>query len=173
MHQTEFWIFSTHTQKRDPTQCTTGHSTGQVQSSKVFPLLSSYPCLRTLSFNSKLFIESVHCFPHTLSPPDSIVSHLVHCSNLIDPPTVPMTMKTSKCSVMSNSSCPLGLQPARLLCLWDSPGKNTGVGCHFLLQGIFPTQGWNPRLLLAAGFFTTAPPWEVTKSIAPSVSFLE
>ena len=27
-----------------------------------------------------------------------------------------------------------GLQPARLLCPWDSPGKNTGVGCHFLLQ---------------------------------------
>ena len=27
----------------------------------------------------------------------------------------------------------------RLLCPWDSPGKNTGVGCHFLLQGIFPT----------------------------------
>ena len=26
---------------------------------------------------------------------------------------------------------------------WDSPGKNTGVGCHFLLQGYFPTQGWN------------------------------
>ena len=32
-----------------------------------------------------------------------------------------------------------GLQPARLLCPWNSPGKNTGVGCHFLLQGIFPT----------------------------------
>ena len=29
----------------------------------------------------------------------------------------------------------------------DSPGKNTGVGCHFLLQGIFQTQGWNPHLL--------------------------
>ena len=28
----------------------------------------------------------------------------------------------------------------------DSPGKNTGVGCHFLLQGIFPTQGLNPGL---------------------------
>ena len=26
---------------------------------------------------------------------------------------------------------------------WDSPGKNTGVGCHFLLQGIFMIQGWN------------------------------
>ena len=31
--------------------------------------------------------------------------------------------------------------------LWDSPGKNTGVGCHFLLQGIFLTQGSNPCLL--------------------------
>ena len=31
--------------------------------------------------------------------------------------------------------------------LWDSPGKNTGVGCHFLLQGIFLTQGLNPCLL--------------------------
>ena len=35
----------------------------------------------------------------------------------------------------------------RLLCPWDSPGKNTGVSCHFLLQGIFPTQGSNPGLL--------------------------
>ena len=33
------------------------------------------------------------------------------------------------------------------LCLWDSPGKNTGVGCHTLLQGIFPTQGSNLGLL--------------------------
>ena len=35
----------------------------------------------------------------------------------------------------------------RLLCPWDSPGKNTGVGCHALLQGVFPTQGWNSHLL--------------------------
>ena len=35
----------------------------------------------------------------------------------------------------------------RLLCPWDSPGKNTGVGCHFLLQGIFLTQGSNSHLL--------------------------
>ena len=47
-------------------------------------------------------------------------------------------------SVVSDSLCPHGLQPARLLCSWDSPGKNTGVGCHFLLQEIFPTQGSNP-----------------------------
>ena len=36
----------------------------------------------------------------------------------------------------------------RLLCPWDLPGKNTEVGCHFLLQGIFPTQGLNRRLLV-------------------------
>ena len=36
---------------------------------------------------------------------------------------------------------------SKLLCSWNSPGKNTGVGCHFLLQGIFLTQGSNPRLL--------------------------
>ena len=30
--------------------------------------------------------------------------------------------------------------PSGLLCSWDFPGKNTGMGCHFLLQGIFPTQ---------------------------------
>ena len=42
-------------------------------------------------------------------------------------------------SVMSNSLRPHG--PTRLLCQWDFPGKNTGVGCHFLLQGIILTQG--------------------------------
>ena len=39
------------------------------------------------------------------------------------------------------------LKPTRLLCPWDSPGKNTGVGCHFLLQGMSPTQVSNPGLL--------------------------
>ena len=48
---------------------------------------------------------------------------------------------------MSNSLWPHGLLPTRLLCPWDSPGKNTGVGCHSLLQGIFPTQGLNQHLL--------------------------
>ena len=52
-----------------------------------------------------------------------------------------------RCSVMSNSLLPHGLQPVRLLCPWNFPGKNTGGGCHFLLQGIFPTQGSYPRLL--------------------------
>ena len=50
-------------------------------------------------------------------------------------------------SVMSNFLQPHGLQPARLLCPWNSPGKNTRVGCHALLQDVFPTQGLNSGLL--------------------------
>ena len=42
---------------------------------------------------------------------------------------------------------PCGLKPARVLCPWDFPGKNAGLGCHFLLQGIFPTQGSKLHLL--------------------------
>ena len=41
----------------------------------------------------------------------------------------------------------------RLLCPWDFPGKNTGVGCHFLLQGIFPTQRSNLCLLRCRQIF--------------------
>ena len=51
------------------------------------------------------------------------------------------------CFSHSTSLWPHELQPTRLLCPWDSPGKNTGVGCHALLQGIFPTQGLNLSLL--------------------------
>ena len=47
-------------------------------------------------------------------------------------------------SVVSDSLQPHGLQTARLLHPWNFPGKNTRVDCHFLLQGIFPTQGSNP-----------------------------
>ena len=41
---------------------------------------------------------------------------------------------------------PCGLQPTRLNHPWNFPGKNTGMGCHFLLQEICPTQGLNPCL---------------------------
>ena len=48
---------------------------------------------------------------------------------------------------MSDSVRPHRRQPIRLPCPWDSPGKNTGVGGHSLLQGIFPTQAPNLSLL--------------------------
>ena len=60
-------------------------------------------------------------------------------------PIIPSHMVWSR-SVVSNSLGPHGLQPPRLLHPWDFPGKNTVVGCHFLLQEIFPTQRLNPGL---------------------------
>ena len=48
---------------------------------------------------------------------------------------------------LSDSLQPYDLQPARLLCPWDSPDKNIGVDCHALLQRIFLTQGLNLSLL--------------------------
>ena len=48
---------------------------------------------------------------------------------------------------MSDSFLPHGLKTTGFLCPWDFAGKKTGVGCHFLLQGIFPTQGSKLRLL--------------------------
>ena len=55
------------------------------------------------------------------------------------------------------------LKPARLLCPWNSPGKDTGASCHFLLQRIFRIQRSSlslRSLALAAGFFTTSATWE-------------
>ena len=56
-------------------------------------------------------------------------------------------MKSVNCSVISNFLQPCGLYFARLLCPWNSLGKNPGVGRHSLLQEIFLTQGSNPGLL--------------------------
>ena len=50
-------------------------------------------------------------------------------------------------SVVSDSWRPHGLWPARPLCPWNLPGKKTRMRCHFLLQGLFPTQGLNLCLL--------------------------
>ena len=61
-------------------------------------------------------------------------------------------------SVTSNSLGPWTIAQQALLSMEFSK-QNTGVGCHFLLQGIFLTQGWNPRLLhllLWQRFFTTS-----------------
>ena len=65
---------------------------------------------------------------------------------------------------MSDSQQPYELQPSRLLCPWDSSGKNTGVGCNNLLQGIILLQGTDPHLLSLLhwqmDFFFTSITWE-------------
>ena len=69
-------------------------------------------------------------------------------------------------SIVSDSLQPHGLYPARLLCPWNSPGKNIGVGYHFLLQENFPIQGLNSSPVfpaLAGGFFTIEPPGKLGK----------
>ena len=69
--------------------------------------------------------------------------------------------------VVSNSSRPHGLQPFKPLCHWNFTGKNTGVGFHFLLQGIFLTQGLNLSLAssaLAGGFLIPSDTWEALLS---------
>ena len=90
--------------------------------------------------------------------------------------------------VMSNSLQPHGLLPARHLCPWGSPGKNTGVNCHSLLRRIFPTQKSNPgllhrrqigyhlsyRLLLLSRFSHVrlcATPWTAAHQAPPSLGF--
>ena len=53
---------------------------------------------------------------------------------------------------------PRGPQSAKPLCPWDFSGKNTGEGCHFLLQGILPTQGWNPVSCIGSWILHAEPP---------------
>ena len=65
---------------------------------------------------------------------------------------------------MSNSFSLMDYSLHRLHCLWDFPGKNTGVGCPFLLQGSFLTQGSN---LTAGGCFTSEPPGNPSKTHSP------
>ena len=55
--------------------------------------------------------------------------------------------ESESCSVVSSSLRPQGSQLVKFLCPWNSPGKNPGVDCHSLLQGIFPTWRLNPGCL--------------------------
>ena len=72
------------------------------------------------------------------------------------------------CAKLLQSCPPHGLQPTRLLCPCDSPGKNTGVGCRALLQGVFPTQDWTRASYASCidrRFFTTNATWEALKQL--------
>ena len=64
-----------------------------------------------------------------------------------------------------------GLELTILLCTWEVPGKNTGEGCHFLLQGIFPTQPSNPCLLHWQVDFTYH--WGTRKALDVLINYME
>ena len=71
------------------------------------------------------------------------------------------SLSNSCCCCLVSKSYPTLCNPkhCRLLCPWDFPGKDTGGGCHFLLQGNLPDPGIKPTsAALADGFSTTEPP---------------
>ena len=118
-------------------------------------------CICVTSINNKLSI--------TIEKLKNLVTHLK--ITMVGPlhffTNVIVVRDTQKfCCCLVAKSCLTLLRPhrlllTRLLCPWDPPGKNTGVGCHFFLQGIFPIQGWNPRLPHCRWIFTAEPPGRV------------
>ena len=81
--------------------------------------------------------------------------HLILCHPLLLLPSVfPRKSQSVSRSVVPDSLRPRGLPPTRLLCPWDSPDKSTGVGCHFLLQGIFLIGDQTHISCIADRFFT-------------------
>ena len=111
------------------------------------PCNISFSILTDLQLATRLFLQ-VHSSWRAI--PQAFLIQRIE-NNLNDIKTIKYTVtkkwkwKWSR-SVMLDSLRPHELQPTRLLYPWDSPGKNTGVGCHFLLQGIFPTKGSNTGL---------------------------
>ena len=89
-----------------------------------------------------------YCFDekHNDNSPSCSVSVILFCSSSPRLQLASVLCALSH-SVGSQSLTHHGLYPARLLCPWNFPGKNTKVGCCSLLQGIFPNQGLNPWLL--------------------------
>ena len=112
-------------------------------------------CIPALAFSLCL---SVSLYPHSQwecspRPRDNEGRHLYIslpkfcCPDIATFETTCMRVCMLSHSVVFDSLQPRGWQPTRLLCPWDSQGKDTGVSCHFLLQGIFLTQGSNLGLL--------------------------
>ena len=140
----------------------------------------------TLSYSSRLSQSTGFELPASYSKYPLAISHRVICfqATLSTPPTLSFQLCLQFCSLrvstaalqviyyqyhlsrfpyesetLSRSVVSDSLRPRGLLRPWDSPGKNTGVGCHFLLQGIFPTPGIEPRSpALQADALTSEPP---------------
>ena len=108
---------------------------GQVHSHSIS--LDTYPASAMLSF----ILRNLYTIEKFLSLPISGILNIM-CSQCVC-----VCVCVLSHSVISDSWQPYGLLPTRFLSPWDSPGKNTGVSCPFLFQGIFPTQGSNPYLL--------------------------
>ena len=94
-----------------------------------------WPCVRGLLLLLSHFSRVRLCDPTDGSPPGSPVPGILQARTL---ERVAISFFNACLHAKSLQSCPTlwphRRQPTRLSCPWDSPGKNTGVGCHFLLQ---------------------------------------
>ena len=111
-----------------------------------FPLSLSSPQSWSLKLRSTILVPELKIslqqpYPSPAPPPHLQAQHGLQ--PLLCTTTSILVVCVLSHSVMYNSLQPHGLQPTRLLCPWDSPGKNTGVGIHSFLLRIFPTQGLN------------------------------
>ena len=77
----------------------------------------------------------------------TVLYFFIHFSVVLPSLTFPRGTNRNPSGFCFNFSVFQELWPTTLLCPWHFPGKNTRVGCHFLLQGIFPIQGSRPSLL--------------------------
>ena len=89
---------------------------------------------QTGSKSEKEYIKAVYCHPAYLATMLSISYEMPGWMKHRLEIRLPGCCCCCVASVVSDSVQPHRRQPTRLLCPWDSPGKNTGVGCHFLLQ---------------------------------------
>ena len=116
----------------------------------VYPLLNSsnashYQHPHQMAFNASVTTDGPTLIHHNLPKRTAQVeSHSV-----LDFLSVWITGCVCAGSIVSDSLQYHRPQSTRLLCPWNFPGKNTGVGCHFLLQGIFLTQGSNLHLCVS------------------------
>ena len=123
------------------------------------PLCSSWftsslsPPFPHLPQTTRVLGPSIHTFSHsTVISYSNLLNISPHLNTLVlvhlCSQALPSSCVHACLVIQSDSLQPYRLQPARFFCPWDFPGKNTGVGCHVLLQGIFPTQGLNIRQLM-------------------------
>jgi hypothetical protein len=110
---------------------------------------------RTFDFETLLTADSL-LRPET-SPKHSRLTHILYIMCII------VVVKLLSC-------VQLLCDPTRLLCPWDFPGKSTGMGCHSLPQGMFPTQGWDLQLLFGRWILYTELPGVTTCHMANLIS---
>ena len=109
--------------------------------SLIFSRIFSYLIKRFLGFRlyrKTIGLKFLHL--HFISPFQGLLSNFIF--TILD--NFSKKKKSDSCSVVSDSLQTMDCSPPRLLCPQNAPCKNTGVGCHALLKGIFSTQGLNP-----------------------------